>query len=1121
MRTFRVAAALLLLALTLVSAQEAFSAMQPRAIQTVFPTDDIVIASLVVSAPADPAADAGPTIQAAVDEAAAAGGGVVFLPAGTWLLATPINVKEGVTLRGDWTPPVEGSAARGTLLAVTCGRGDADGQPAITMDRGAGLREVTVWYPEQNPMDIVPYPWALRGSTTVVGDNTTVMNVTLVNPYQGIKIGPEWNELHTIRNVYGTPLKAGFWNDFCTDIGRLIELDFGPRWWRESGLPGAPTGRAQMRAVDQFMRQEGVGVQIGRSDWEYLYRVRVNGYGMGFRFFPGEKGETNAVMYGCDATDCSVGLQIDALNGIGLSASGCTFAGFDAGILAPATFSTVAQFNTCTLSGFQGSAVRLEGRGALTFQNCTFREWEGAGLDARAGVVTCMGCSFARAGTAARLSSDVTQARLLGNTFTGEPRIENASPNDVEIAHTGFHFDRPDCSPHPAPPDRRPAGSALVVVTDAGAATGAEDNTAAFQAALDGVAAQGGGTVYVPAGCYRFAGHLTVPAKVELRGIFDVPHHTISAGSVLMPTEGRGDENGTPFIRLEAGSGLRGITVWYPEQEIAAIVPYPWAIQGLGPQTWLIDVTCSNAYQGVDLWTYPSTGHLVRYLAGNFYRRGLFVSKSDGPGWVEDIQFNPHYTARIPGDLPRSYPVDAWDAELDYTWKNLEALVIGRCTDEHLKGTFFFAARDGLVFRDDNGGANARVIQHGTDAGGSALVLEKTGERGVDLINTQLVHFGPSERAALLTTPDYQGSARFYNSQMWAGPRSGILQGPGEVLIQQLNTLTGAFTLSGGATTLENVHFCNDLRPHVRVETGALKARLIGNLGPRLFRVENQAAGALEALANSASVPVPPGSYEFATGFEAADPPSLDDTVATLGGGIRTVSDLCCHPVEGDEHGGSRALRVAGVANDPAYSYVYYRVFDPKLAVAPDSVLSYWLKPLNDRGRCVGVDLLFTDGTTLRDSGVRDIEGLGVHPGNERGVVGEWRWIVVPIGAAHAGKTIASIFFAYDSHGGGGPFEALVDDVRLASPAAGTAWPVEFSPAPGAYRGRARVALTSDAPAIRYTLDGTNPTAESLAYGAPILLDRPGVHEIRYATQAADGKLSPVVQGVLYEVLGE
>ena len=67
---------------------------------------------------------------------------------------------------------------------------------------------------------------------------------------------------------------------------------------------------------------------------------------------------------------------------------------------------------------------------------------------------------------------------------------------------------------------------------------------------------------------FNDGGTLRVPSGVELRGCFDVPHHTVSAGSVLLTTHGAGNEKATPFLSLEPRSGLRGITVWHPEQKI-------------------------------------------------------------------------------------------------------------------------------------------------------------------------------------------------------------------------------------------------------------------------------------------------------------------------------------------------------------------------------------------------------------------------------------------------------------------------------------------------------------------------------------------------------------------------
>ncbi len=1098
----------------------AWAAMEPQVVQTTFPTDDVVIAGIVVNAPPDVSTDAAPAIQAAIDEAAKVGGGVVFLPAGRYLLATPLTIRETVTVRGDWAPPDEGGAGKGTILLVTAGRGNADGPPAITLERGSGLREVTVWYPEQSATDIVPYPWTIKTSESVAGDNYTVHNVTLVNPYQGIKVGPEWNELHTIRNVYGTPLKAGLWIDTVTDIGRLIEVDFSPRWWETSGLPGAPTDQEGKAALGAFIRREGTAFDMGRSDWEYIYRVRAVGYGLGFRFRAGEQGETNAVMFGSDFTDCGTALLVERLNGIGLSATGCSFDATETAVHGPAAFSTIAQFNACTLSSGTGTPVLLEGPGTLTFQGCTFGGSARGAIDARQGAVTAMDCDFREPGPHFRLAKAVRCARILGNRFEGEPRIVNeAARGDVQVAHSDLGCARPDVSPHPAPPDPRPANRELFVVSDFGASPEVEDNTAGFAAALEAAGAAGGGTVYVPAGRYRFAGHLTVPTGVELRGVFDVPHHTQSGGSVLLPTEGRGEAEGTPFIRLEGNCGLRGLTLWWPEQSHSDIQPYPWAVQGLGPGCWLVDVTMGNAYQGVDFWSFQSDGHLVRYLAGGYLRRGLFVSKCATEGWIEDIQLNPHYAFRLPPGLPQAPTTgDPWQTFLDYQWNNLDGVVLGRCENEHLKGTFLYAAFDGLKLVDDGGGTNGRIIMHGTDAGSRGVTLEAVGERGVEFINAQIVHFGPREVAALVTTDAFSGKARLFNSQMWAGARSGILGGTGEVLIQQLNTLTGPFVVSGGTARLDNVHFERDLRPHITVEEGVRAASITGNIGPGLLRIDSAAGDKCRGLANSLSPQPPAGPASLTTGWEEGEPQGLVDTVATSGGGIKSVSGPSCRPVETQAHSGSGALRLAGNADDPEYSYVYCRVFEEPIAVWPDSVLSYWVKPLNERGLSTCVDLVFADGGTLRDSGAKTSEGHAARSGASTGKVGEWKQVTVPLGRTHRGRTIAAVMVAYDSRSGGGPFEALFDDLSITSQMSGKPWEVVATPAGGAQPVDTEVTLSGpEGAAIRYTLDGTPPTAASTVYTAPIILDKPGLWDLRCAVEW-EGELTDLVFGKLYEV---
>ena len=1096
-----------------VSAQEALT---PRVVTLQRPSSDLVIA-LQIIAPVAGETDATARLQAAVDRVGAAGGGTVFVAVGTYPLRQPLVLREGVTVRGEWAPPDRGVS--GSILAVYDRPERAEGPAAITLERGSGLREMAVWYPEQNPEAVVAMPWTLGTSEKVNGDNVTVMNVTLVNAYRGIRIGPEWNELQTLRHVYITPLEAGIYIDTTTDIGRLNQVVLSPRIWEQSGLPGAPLAAAARAALRRRLAESVVGLDIGRSDWEYIVGVEAEGLSTGVRFRPGREGTTNAVMLNCSFRACGTALQLDRLNGVGLAATACEFVGSRQAVQALASFDTVAQFNTCTLTG-PTAAVTLAGKGLLSFQNCQLRGL----VDAAAGQLSLVDCQLGQAATHVSLGAGVTRARLLGCRFDGEPVIrQQAVDADVVISQRPTDSARFDGQPHRPAPARGPRTAALVVVTDHGASPDLPDNTAAFSAALEAARQAAGATVYVPAGNYRFAGTLTVPAGCELRGSFDVPHHTVSAGSVLMPLGGRKSEDGTPFLRLEAGSGLRGLTVWYPEQNVAAPVAYPWTVRALGPACWLEDVTLGNAWQGVDFWTHPSDGHVIRYLAGACLRRGLWVSKCDTEGWVEDLQFNPHYALRLHPSLPRPPEVAGQSLEslVDFQRKQLEAMVFGRCHQEHIFATFLYAAYDGIAFRDDQGGSQARVLIHGTDTASRALVLEKVGAGGVDFANAQLVPLGKWAQAAIVATPNFSGTVRLFNSQCWAGPATAQLAGQGDVLLQQMNTLSGPVTLQGGSLRLENVVFGQDLTPHVKIGPKAAAADLLGCLGTYgLFRWDAGRAGRVRALGNAASLrprrsaggtPAPPSRTW-------AEMRPVENTIATPGGGQRGVTAAACVVQTGaDPAPGKRVVRFSGRIADPAYAYCYFRLVDGPFAILPDTVLSCRIKPLTEAGVRTSIDAACSAGAPLRDRGLHTRDGVAVHPSGATGKVGEWRTLEIPLGTL-AGETLDFLMVGFDARGVEGDFAALVDAVSITSDLGTDEWRVTATPAGGAVAAGTRVALASASARVRYTLDGSNPSPASALYAAPIALPADRASELRFAAESAAGRLCPIVFSAVFDV---
>jgi lysophospholipase L1-like esterase len=178
-------------------------------------------------------------------------------------------------------------------------------------------------------------------------------------------------------------------------------------------------------------------------------------------------------------------------------------------------------------------------------------------------------------------------------------------------------------------------------------------------------------------------------------------------------------------------------------------------------------------------------------------------------------------------------------------------------------------------------------------------------------------------------------------------------------------------------------------------------------------------------------------------GFETADPaPTWRDTA----GAAINVGGYCCGlttaesspRTEGVAHSGASALMYSGSDNSATQSYAYQKIFAADLPVTARSVLSYWIYPQTATGTFVAVDLQFTDGSALRDSGAVDQFGIRAHPQyqGEGGhlVLNQWNLVRVNLGgvAGLAGKTISRVDVGFDRPTGTGPFRGYVDDLSVA-----------------------------------------------------------------------------------------
>ena len=140
---------------------------------------------------------------------------------------------------------------------------------------------------------------------------------------------------------------------------------------------------------------------------------------------------------------------------------------------------------------------------------------------------------------------------------------------------------------------------------------------------------------------------------------------------------------------------------------------------------------------------------------------------------------------------------------------------------------------------------------------------------------------------------------------------------------------------------------------------------------------------------------------------------------------------------EGIAHSGTTALMYSGVDSDATQSFSYNEVFDVNIPVTATTRLSYWIYPQSSAANSsyVAVDLIFSDGTSLRDSGAIDQHGVRVHPqfqGEGGFLAGNaWNNVSSNIGQWTAGRTIRRILVAYDRPSATGNFRGYLDDIQI------------------------------------------------------------------------------------------
>ena len=885
MQTLSLPGKVLMIAFLVMFATSIAVAQTPhQSITTIYPTKDWVISDFVVTDPrfgakAEPGFDNREAFQAAINAASNNGGGVVYVPAGNYEFRSTqtgmrrVRVRRGteetntnfnyeyvlrlpasVQLRGDWaSPEFNDGKVLGTILEVRVGKDSPnysksveswwnDGQANnalrttytsiadrfIEMSGGTGVTNLSIWYPEQDINDIKPYPWTLFQTS---GNCATVENVTLVNAYNGFHSAP--SELHYVVNSYMTALSTGIEVHVCTDIGRVENVRINPKYWANSGLPGAPS----LEAVTAYTKANGTGFQMHRSDWEYVSYLYVSGYkiGMWIGREPGFADAPNAQFYEIHIDNCGTGLYIEDVNPYGLLFSNSTFGADQDGVAVyfHNDFRTSTQFNGVD---FHGSIISDGRDGVISFESCTFDNYGEYALKINNGNVLLTQCEFKKSTGHVYLGTNVNTLKSVNSGYNRhilDIKNDSNAATVETVVGTEYEFDpipkniKTDITVHPRPTSNQ------VVKADLPRATGFSNNvpevdvSAELQRLLNTLAA-GGGTLYLPGGRYLVEQPIKVPSGVELRGTWDVQHHTSSGGTAIFTNYSGGNdgENAPSLIQLEANAGIRGFKI--AQLNIATDGfdtnnprKTPFLIQGQGANVYIVNITVSAGDKGIDLASHNTSGHYVDYFAGVLARAGVWVGGGAEGGFIRNMQFNPHYGTRLPQG-GQGYPRPAL---MRFVQSNCSALKFADVKNQTIFNNFLYGSVYGIHFLKDaitgNYPGEIIMIGHGSDGCTYALFVEDADENtkiiGInsELVNTQ-IRDQPVRSYVLMggevNTDQVHPDALLvlYNSAFWGSPTVGAIVNNGIVRFQQANfqrTGTPGVDVRGGRVHVYSSYF--------------------------------------------------------------------------------------------------------------------------------------------------------------------------------------------------------------------------------------------------------------------------------------------------------------------------
>lgn len=722
-------------------------------------------------------------------------GGMVYVPAGRYKLSGSIVIPANVILQGDFADPkVYGASetkngSRLEIYTETVSQGN--NTAFFRMQKYTSLIGFMIWYPKQRLFMGAPARYAYTVDFTD-WQSINLRDLYFVNSYKAIDDTAQPHNLETIQNIYMTPLYYGMESQYNNDVGRFENINIGPEWWLESGLAQNMPDESELKA---WMKANTCGIRLYSIDNIFASDITVKGCNTAV-YISGGYGK----VYNINIEDCGTGIDVQ-----GGSIYGYTFT--NGGIAADTVAVTTAAEVNCPLafynvnmSSYGANIIKNSSNEGVALTDCKLELDGESGEHAmycENGYITAVGCDITKASSeadCAYVSSTAFQGKFV-NCNTAETFDYAAESQDnifVGFDEKLSEFANSEYTDYKRQ-EKKTQRQVVYNVLDYGIdTTETKDVSSTVQYVIDVASAFGGGIVYLPSYDYLLQKPITVRSGVELRGSCDAPHFGTAVNTTFVTDYGKNDENGIALITLEAGAGMRGITVDYSETRPDG-TPYAYTIRGNGEDIYIINCTVDSAWQVIDLMSNRCDNHYVEAVNFGTLKTGIAVGGGSENGTVRDCQSNPT-SNRDSRNNVRSEWFDEEGNCLSVKWtlENVTGYIIDNAVDETHFMNFIYGCATGLKI---TGNSTVTAVGHGTDQAYYGIYIADSAN--VDILATELPVRMGTKSYGIHLADGYSGTTNVVSAEIWAVGESGYYCGGGTLNVY------GSIMAQGGTTAMQ------------------------------------------------------------------------------------------------------------------------------------------------------------------------------------------------------------------------------------------------------------------------------------------------------------------------------